>query len=275
MSLAEIICAVCWFNPCAWLLKREIRWNLEFLADRSTLNSGCDREHYQFHLLRLTYQKTVFQLVNNFNVSPLKKRILMMNKKQTSGKSAAKYLLVLPLTVAALLAYNSFDATGQDAKKKSTTQEVGDSVPPSKLIDSAVLVSDTGGVATYSIPGDADVSIEVRTIDGAKDKESVIYDLAEQMPAFPGGEQELMKYIAKNLSYPEDCAKNNIQGTVALRFVVGADGSIGDITVVRPLHSSCDSAAVNVVRNMPKWTPGKINGEAVNVYYIVPIRFKL
>ena len=79
--LAELVCIFCWFNPFAWLLKTEIRMNLEFLADRSVLSSGCGAEHYQFHLLRLSYYKAAATITNNFNVSLLKKRIFMMNKK--------------------------------------------------------------------------------------------------------------------------------------------------------------------------------------------------
>jgi TonB family protein len=103
--LSEVMCAFCWFNPFAWLMKREIRMNLEFLADRFVLASGCKADHYQFHLLRLSYHKAAANLSNNFNVSLLKKRIFMMNKKQTSGLSILKYALLLPL-VGVLMFFN-------------------------------------------------------------------------------------------------------------------------------------------------------------------------
>jgi len=67
--LAELMCAICWFNPFAWLLKTEIRMNLEFLADRSVLSSGCGAEHYQFNLLHLSYNKAAAKITNKFNVS--------------------------------------------------------------------------------------------------------------------------------------------------------------------------------------------------------------
>ena len=104
--LSELLCVFCWFNPFAWLLKREIRMNLEFLADRSVLASGYEAEHYQFHLLRLTYHKAAAKITNNFNVSLLKKRIFMMNKKQTSKLSIFKYTLLIPV-IGALIVFNS------------------------------------------------------------------------------------------------------------------------------------------------------------------------
>lgn len=82
---AELFCVVFWFNPFVWLLKREVRLNLEYLADNSVLANGKDNKEYQYHLLRLTYRKNVATISNNFNVLPIKKRIKMMNKKETKG----------------------------------------------------------------------------------------------------------------------------------------------------------------------------------------------
>ncbi|MCQ5178192.1 hypothetical protein NE693_16470, partial [Faecalibacterium prausnitzii] len=82
--LGEILCIFFWFNPVVWLLRKEIRQNLEFLADEQVVNSGYNRKNYQYHLLRLSHQSTAVPIVNNFNVSQLKKRIIMMNKKKTS-----------------------------------------------------------------------------------------------------------------------------------------------------------------------------------------------
>ena len=82
---AELFCMLFWFNPFVWLLKREVRLNLEYLADRSVLDNGVDNKEYQYHLLGLTYRKNVATISNNFNVLPIKKRIKMMNKKKTNN----------------------------------------------------------------------------------------------------------------------------------------------------------------------------------------------
>ena len=102
-----------------------------------------------------------------------------------------------------------------------------------------------------------------------------VFDMVEQMPTFPGGDAELMKYISKNLRYPAIAQENGIQGRVICQFVVGKDGQVRDVVVVRKLDPSCDKEAVRVLSGMPKWIPGKQNGKAVSVKYTVPIVFRL
>ncbi len=101
------------------------------------------------------------------------------------------------------------------------------------------------------------------------------FQVAEVMPSFPGGDKELMSYLSKNLKYPVIAAEQGIQGRVVLRFVVGKDGEISNIEVVRSLESSCDKEAIRVVKSMPRWIPGKQNGKSVPVYFSLPVRFQL
>ncbi|HEY9543485.1 TonB family protein [Prevotella sp.] len=104
--VAELFCIVCWFNPFAWLMKREVRINLEFLADEKVVAGGNARKAYQYHLLGLAYHPSRLDVANNFNVLPLKKRIKMMNKRRTKEIGKAKYLLLVPLAVTLLLVSN-------------------------------------------------------------------------------------------------------------------------------------------------------------------------
>jgi protein TonB len=97
----------------------------------------------------------------------------------------------------------------------------------------------------------------------------------EEMPEFPGGETELMKFISKNISYPEDAIRNNIQGRVILRFAVNTDGSIDRIQILRGIDNSLDSEAVRVVRTLPKFKPGKQQGVPVPVWFSLPVLFRL
>jgi TonB family C-terminal domain len=137
----------------------------------------------------------------------------------------------------------------------------------------------------------ADISIA--TIEGVKDGGIDIADLQEHKvvvqdnappqvyshvevpPQFPGGEAELMKWLHENIQYPIIAMEQGIQGRVVLRFVVGPDGSVGQIEVVRSLDPSCDREAVRQVGRMPKWIPGKQNGNPVYVYYTLPVLFRL
>lgn len=104
--VAEWFSIFCWFNPFAWLLKHEVRINLEFLADDKVLADGNARKAYQYHLLGLAYHPNHLDVTNNFNVLPLKKRIKMMNKRRTKQIGKAKYLLFAPLAVALLIVSN-------------------------------------------------------------------------------------------------------------------------------------------------------------------------
>ena len=241
--LSELLCILCWFNPFAWLLRTEIRMNLEFLADRSVLSSGCGAEHYQFHLLRLSYHKTAVKITNNFNVSLLKKRIFMMNKKQTSIRSIWKYAFILPV-IALLLFFNSSFKTNAEPENLSNIGQ------------------------TENAAND-----ELQTPAANQDKQ--IFMHVEQMPEFPGGNDALMKWLMENVKYPEEAKKQGIQGAVSLRFIVTPDGSVEDVKVMKSLDPLLDQEAVRALKLLPKFTPGRQNGKAVYVYYSLPVRFRL
>ena len=106
-------------------------------------------------------------------------------------------------------------------------------------------------------------------------KEEVVFKAVEQMPQFPGGDAELMKYISKNIKYPTMAMENNIQGRVVVQFVVTKTGAIGEVKVIRSKDPDLDKEAVRVVKSLPNFIPGKMNGQAVNVWYTLPITFKL
>lgn len=102
-----------------------------------------------------------------------------------------------------------------------------------------------------------------------------VYDVVEQMPSFPGGISGLRTYLNQNIRYPAEAQETCAQGRVVVSFVVGKDGHISDVTVVRSVEPSLDKEAIRVVRNMPRWTPGKQGGEPVRVRYNVPVSFRL
>ena len=106
------------------------------------------------------------------------------------------------------------------------------------------------------------------------DKEKV-YQIVEQQPSFPGGREELFKYLAYNVKYPIDAAENKIEGRVLVTFVVEHDGSISNVNVANSVYPSLDKESIRVVSGMPKWIPGKANGKTVRVKYTIPITFRL
>ncbi len=102
-----------------------------------------------------------------------------------------------------------------------------------------------------------------------------IYEIVDTPPTYPGGDAALLKFISDNIKYPEDAMKAGISGRVVTRFIINEDGSLSDIVVIRGVNSSLDAEAIRVVKAMPKWTPGKVDGKAVKVRYALPLSFKL
>ncbi len=97
---------------------------------------------------------------------------------------------------------------------------------------------------------------------------------AEQMPQFPGGETEMYSYISKNLKYPDEAIESGVAGhRMIIRFVIHSSGKVLDAKIIRGIHPQCDSIALDMIGNMPDWIPGKQNGQAVSVYYTLPISF--
>lgn len=102
-----------------------------------------------------------------------------------------------------------------------------------------------------------------------------VYDMVEQLPAFPGGQAALMKWIAAQLRYPEEAREAGIQGKVVVRFIVEKDGSISNPVIVRGIDRALDKEAVRIIKLMPKWQPGKNNSIPVRANFLLPITFKL
>jgi periplasmic protein TonB len=97
----------------------------------------------------------------------------------------------------------------------------------------------------------------------------------EEPPAFPGGNQGLLKYIAEHTNYPLDALENNIQGRVYVKFVVAADGSVKRTEIIKGLHPSLDEEALRVISKLPAWKPGRQNGQPVSVWFQVPVTFQI
>lgn len=150
-----------------------------------------------------------------------------------------------------------FKAPAPKAEKKESAVNEGEMV-----------MGQTGGVDIDPVP------IPNPYIN-PKSSEEVFGDVAEQMPSFPGGDRKLMEYLSENIRYPEECEEICVQGRVIVSFIVEKDGSISNVKVAKSLDPLLDKEAVRVVSGMPKWIPGRQNGVAVRVRYIIPVTFRL
>lgn len=352
----ELACIICWFNPFAWLMKREIRTNLEYMADEKVLETGHDSRTYQYHLLGLSHHKAAATIYNSFNVLPLKKRIIMMNKRRTRAIGRTKYLMFLPLA-ALLMIVSNIEAVARATQKITT--EVIEAVAPAetpdvqsqpeniaplpqqeksdkvtykgKIVDEAgnplgdvqiitdrkfqsMTTSTVNDKGEFRIETSPEASIaflykgkdaqilgwgwagnpetlskmdsnnmvivlkpqQVINAPATTDDGEEVYEVVEKMPEFPdGGMSGLMKYLSANIRYPEAAHKAGTQGRVTVQFVVGKDGSIGNVGILRGVDPALDAEAIRVISGMPKWKPGTQKGEPVNVKYTVPVMFRL
>ena len=309
--LSEMMCMACWFNPFVWLLKREVRHNLEYLADNTVIQSGYDSKSYQYHLLGLAHHQSVTTLYNSFNVLHLKNRIMMMNKKRSPGIVRTKYLIFIPLVgilmllsnieaVARLTVRLANEATVSNAMVTATGILVDETGQP--LIGASVVVkggkertiTDRKGAFSLEVPANAILrcsyqgreSQEVLAADmtnnthlslSSKSREmnEQVFTVVEKMPSFPGGDAELLKYIATNIKYPKESQDNGEQGRVICSFIVGRDGSVNNPEVLRGVTPLLNEEAVRVINTMPRWNPGMQRGKAGAVKYTVPITFRL
>jgi len=120
-----------------------------------------------------------------------------------------------------------------------------------------------------------EVVVETKPVQTEKHEPEKIFTSVEQMPQFPGGEAALMKFLSSHINYPPMAAENNVQGRVVVQFVVEKDGKVGEVKVARSVDKDLDREAVRVVKSLPKFTPGRQNGQPVRVWYTLPVTFKL
>jgi len=166
--------------------------------------------------------------------------------------------------------------------EKFTAFEMDDEVKPeetSKTQDEMANTEAAVAAVTFdqgSDEGQQVLQLNQKVVDEVPDETATkVFDVVEQMPSFPGGDAALMSFLNKNIKYPVIAEENGIQGRVVATFVVERDGSITDVKVIKSVDPSLDKEAVRVLKSMPKWIPGKQNGQAVRVKYTVPVTFRL
>lgn len=129
-----------------------------------------------------------------------------------------------------------------------------------------------------TVAGDSGITEPFKDTDSLSGKDMTVggvFTYVEEMPEFPGGENAMLGYLAKNIRYPSEARETSISGTVYISFIVHKDGSIGEIELLRGIGGGCEEEAIRVIRNMPRWRPGKQNGNTVNVQYKLPVNFKI
>ena len=181
-------------------------------------------------------------------------------------------LVLIGLALTTLLFFSSMKKIDDIKDKFDESEQVENGVIGG---DSFAHASETEKV-TSAVKNTAEIGEKaVESSDPKKVFTGKVYDLVDEMPSFPGGLEELYKWIDNNVQYPAVARENGIEGRVILKFIVEKDGSLSDSTVIHSVHPMVDREALRLVGQMPKWNPGKRAGVPVRVRYCLPIKFKL
>ena len=243
--LMEIMISFQWFNPFIYKIKKELQSVHEYIADKEAVENETDKSNYMMLLLQQCTADDFNAIANNFSFLLTKKRIVMITQKQKTKRMVMRMLLILPVFAMLVLLNTQCDnAKPNDEKQQPAVTE------------------------TWTI-------LEQPVYDKeALNLQDSIYRVTEVMPQYPGGPNEMMKYIQENIKYPQSAIDNKIEGRVFVTFVVEKDGSISNAVVLRGIEEACDAEALRVISSMPKWNPGQHKGEVVRTQFTIPIIYK-
>jgi len=295
----ETVMAFQWFNPVIYLINRSLRAVHEFQADHECISSGVPVVNYQSLLLSQVFKSRAFNLTNSFsNPSLIKKRMIMMTKKPTSALANMKLLLVLPVIAIVFLAISAYKEMPENGISKQTDNKsfvLTSSLPAVELKSASLFepakssVNETNESSSAKVinqinnqdkiapPPPPPVKEKVAEEPKKEDEEAteVPFVVVEEMPMFPGGDVNLLKFIGENTNYPLAAKESNIQGRVIVRFCVTAKGGVSQASILKGVSPELDEEALRVVSALPTFKPGKQGGKPVPVWYMVPISFTL
>ena len=256
LTLAEIFTGVLWFWPSAWMLKRYLKEVHEYEADRRVLETdGCSARTYQMLMIKKVAGPKLYNAASCFNYNSLKKRITMMNKKDSGRWALAKTLCLIP-AVGAAVCLAACVGNGEN-KSAENNAEVKDTA-----------TVDNSKAETTVAKFDSKVAARNSETDTVMDK-------CEVMPEFPGGTESLMKYLRDNIKYPQKALEEGLSGRVIALFVVDRDGGIDNIEILKSTNQIFENEAIRVIKTMPKWKPGKDKGKTVRCRYVLPVVFRI
>lgn len=193
----------------------------------------------------------------------------MMTKERSRMLANLKLLMVLPVIAVVMIAFSS--CKGKTTGNETTTEEIAPPPPPPPPPADA----DKKVIAGEPVPADAPPPPPPPPPFTIRDGDTTWIHV-DQMPVFKGGDAELLKFIAENTTYPESAKAAGIQGRVIVGFVVGEDGTVSNVKITKGVDPALDAEAVRVVKLLPAFEkPGMNKGKPVQVYYNVPITFKL
>jgi len=268
LLLLEVLAIVQWFNPMVWLYLKSIKQNHEYLADQGVIKNGFPVDTYQYVLLN-NYSALQLGIANSFNHSLTFKRLIMMKKSNSGRISVFKLLIMIPITLATVYLVSC----SKDSYLDTSFQ------PDSK--NALIEKENNTSILLPPPPPPAIVSNQKNQNNQVSEKVIVVEDQVfesfaiDQKPEFPGGDLALMKYVSENTKYPIEALEKAIEGTVYVRFALNKNGKVEKAKILREVDPLLEAEALRVVYSMPAWKPGMNKGQAVSVWFIIPVKFNL
>ena len=245
LIFTELCLVFQWFNPAMWLMRQELQAIHEYEADEAVLDYGVNAKQYQLLIIKKAAGSRLQSITNSLHQSSIKNRITMMLKQKSNPWAKAKYLLAVPVATFSMVMFATPTAT-------TLSEEFA------------------GCKVSNLFPNEQTVPEKMSSND-----EEEALTVCEIQPEYPGGGQELMKFIQENLRYPKECVDNNIEGRVVLSFIVEKDGSVTNFEEMKSPNQLLTDESIRVLSMMPKWIPGKQDEKDVRVKYVIPITFSL
>lgn len=268
--IINLLQGILWFNPIIYLYKKAIEDNHEYIADNEVIK--CHSASGYLQLLINQRMGTSVVLTNSFAQSNLKKRIGMMKKQNNMKYAFIKYMSAFALPVMMVFAMSACNSSSDKKEDKENLPILNDIKKITVNKDKTVVIETKDGVK-HAVDAKAVNNVSVDKIKTEDD--DPVFVRVEKMPSFKGGQKAMYKYLASKMKYPVEAMKANVQGKVYVGFVVGRNGEITNVKVLRSVDTYLDAEALRVVSNMPEWTPGLQGGKAVRVSYTVPVNFKM
>ena len=292
LLVAQLIGIIQWYNPAAWLMREELKTVHEYQADRAVISSGVGVRDYQMLLIKKAVGARFPSLANSLNHSKLKKRITMMYNQNNSASRRLRALALVP-ALGIAVAVTNLDAVASVLSDTASAVIIESEEEPQTLTENLAVSDEAIALEEMMVVADKNTqnSSDEQTSEPAQDAESVaepvkeektaataaneVYTTVEKKPQFPGGEAAMMKYVGENIRYPENAFKNKVQGRVIVQFVVQKDGKVGEVKILRGTDEELNNEAVRVIKSLPAFTPGEMDGKPVSVWYTFPVMFKI
>lgn len=256
----EIITAVCWINPFFHLIKRELSLIHEFIADKKAVANGEVADYAQTILQMALQTNRSFSMTNNFSHQPIKRRILMLTQSRKLRFSYLRRLMILPIAIM-IFSSLAFVITEENIEK---------------FVAAPLVIEQRKDTTVKPPPPPPPPAPSKEPHKPVMRNGKEVFTFVERPPSFPGGDPALNKYLSTNIRYPHTAFEKNVSGTVFVSFIVTDEGEVVDVkTVGKPKGGGLEEEAMRVVKQMPKWIPGKQNNQAVSVQFNLPIRFVL